>query len=132
MRISDWSSDVCSSDLIGVAKALAERRKVERRHIAGATGRAFDDMDVSDAQRVELINDMVEQGLFVFRDNGSARWRYGRQAHNRPVGADFFRHRLGHLDPQASQVLNLSTQAVSAPLSAIAQARRKQKVLEDP
>src|SRR3546814_10717660 len=95
MRISDWSSDVCSSDLIGVAKALAERRKVERRHIAGATGRAFDDMDVSDAQRVELINDMVEQGLFVFRDHGAARWRYGQQAHTRPVGADFLRHSLG-------------------------------------
>src|SRR3546814_8340102 len=32
MRISDWSSDVCSSDLVRDLKAEAERRAVRRAH----------------------------------------------------------------------------------------------------
>src|SRR3546814_10860443 len=34
MRISDWSSDVCSSDLLIVARDLARRPRMDRQHRA--------------------------------------------------------------------------------------------------
>src|SRR3546814_12830158 len=38
MRISDWSSDVCSSDLVGQAIVLAEQQGVERVGVGGDRG----------------------------------------------------------------------------------------------
>src|SRR3546814_16323098 len=36
MRISDWSSDVCSSDLLGDVAAVADRRQVVAQELAAA------------------------------------------------------------------------------------------------
>src|SRR3546814_958265 len=46
MRISDWSSDVCSSDLHGVQAEA-------RRHLGGAPGALGDDHEVHDHQDAE-------------------------------------------------------------------------------
>src|SRR3546814_7830347 len=43
MRISDWSSDVCSSDLGAVARSVAEQRR--HRDAAGPGGAAGDGAD---------------------------------------------------------------------------------------
>ena len=50
---------------VGVLEALAQGAVVERRDVARAAGGAFDDMDVDQLQRVEMIDDMVEQRLRI-------------------------------------------------------------------
>src|SRR6266581_9206245 len=48
---------------ISALEALAQTAVVERRDIARAAGRAFDDVDIDKLQRVEMIDDVVEQWL---------------------------------------------------------------------
>src|SRR5258708_4894752 len=48
---------------IGAFEALAQTAVVDRRDVARAAGGAFDDVDVDELQRVEMIDDVVEQRL---------------------------------------------------------------------
>ena len=47
------------------AKALAQGCVIERRDVARAAGRTFDDVDVGQFQRVEPIDDVIEQRLRI-------------------------------------------------------------------
>src|SRR3981081_3477091 len=61
---------------VSLLETLAQAAVVERRDVARAAGRAFDDMDVSKLQRVEMIDDMIEQRLRVaVRDIVGRRYR---------------------------------------------------------
>src|SRR3546814_1220192 len=69
MRISDWSSDVCSSDLVADptlgmehedADMLAPRHRLDRRRAGIARCRA-DDRDVGPAAREEGLEKLAEQ-----------------------------------------------------------------------
>src|SRR3546814_5081252 len=71
MRISDWSSDVCSSDLLEVADsvdidALEELGGVGPLHLDLAEGRGVEQPDLS-AQREHLARD---RRMFVFTGTG--------------------------------------------------------------
>src|SRR3546814_2602482 len=54
MRMSDWSSDVCSSDLV----VLAQRRATRDRHRLLAAGRVVLGGDVDDAVGVDVEGDL--------------------------------------------------------------------------
>src|ERR1700736_3383669 len=45
---------------VSLLETLAQAAVVERRDVAWAAGRAFDDMNVSQLQRVEMVDDMIE------------------------------------------------------------------------
>src|SRR3546814_8588430 len=81
MRISDWSSDVCSSDLDKAASQIARIRRLERRvgtALAGAV------------RRVEILED--GEAFLKVRDN----WRFNDLA-----------GRLGHQATHARKLLHL-------------------------
>src|SRR3546814_13297986 len=64
MRISDWSSDVCSSDLIEVAGTAGE---VRIRDIS-ATGAMIDGIEAGDdAIGVDLLIELLEDEMFPAR-----------------------------------------------------------------
>src|SRR3546814_8434853 len=65
MRISDWSSDVCSSDLAGVAASRARDRDAKIRY-AYDLARAYAAADVAD-QRTTLTEGEVEQAQNILR-----------------------------------------------------------------
>src|SRR3546814_11188663 len=46
MRISDWSSDVCSSDLRGLREALENPARVDGLFIASATAKLTDNLSI--------------------------------------------------------------------------------------
>src|SRR3546814_11578738 len=60
MRISDWSSDVCSSDLGGPAiLRSAERRAVERCHVNDIIGMVVA-VEIGGFGKAGLVRDMQE------------------------------------------------------------------------
>src|SRR3546814_1239319 len=80
MRISDWSSDVCSSDLVADAQPRLDRfRKGEGRfELAGALGADADDLAVVDVEatladevvvdhrvEVRVVHDVVHMAVDV-------------------------------------------------------------------
>src|SRR3546814_1799477 len=74
MRISDWSSDVCSSDLVGLLHRVAEGRRqlrsaLDRRPALGVqrnvVGRA---RGPGDAQPAGIAFDRVEEGRRRLRE----------------------------------------------------------------
>src|SRR3546814_17044685 len=68
MRISDWSSDVCSSDLEGVAEAQPHDRVGEEHRLLLA-GVAIDDVDdVRDLLLGEEAVDGLERQLVALRE----------------------------------------------------------------
>src|SRR3546814_5568222 len=94
MRISDWSSDVCSSDLLGVGKAKVKNvSKAMRGHFAQAKVepkrklvefRVADDalLDIGDeltvdhflaGQRVDVTGTTIGKGFA----GGMKRWNFG-------------------------------------------------------
>src|SRR3546814_4605618 len=89
MRISDWSSDVCSSDLLGLLKGKLEKNIADgsyKRFYLHKTGHwiGLDVHDVGDyridGQSRLLEPDMVftiEPGLYISPDDKSvaAKWR---------------------------------------------------------
>src|SRR3546814_15232512 len=69
MRISDWSSDVCSSDLLAAAFAddddiLQQVERVEQRHAQRA------DMDPCSRQKLEILGYPPVEGESQFRSGG--------------------------------------------------------------
>src|SRR3546814_5273371 len=77
MRISDWSSDVCSSDLQGLRRAEARRGDVERlQHVqdldgvdaAGAGRRRADHLDAAIAAAHRLALDQAKIGRASCRE----------------------------------------------------------------
>src|SRR3546814_3129008 len=75
MRISDWSSDVCSSDLPDMGAAWVERLPVSRFHGVGpVTARKMASLGI------ETGADLRDRSLaFLQRDFGSCRlWKSGR------------------------------------------------------
>ena len=103
---------------IGVAEAPAERAEVERRDIARSARGALDDMDVDDAQGVELIDDIVELRLGV-----AARDAVGGRDRRNPdagaLGADLLDHRSRNLQHQPGAVLDRSAIRVGADVGAV-------------
>src|SRR3546814_12195065 len=60
MRISDWSSDVCSSDLIGERAAIVDLR--DQVFTLGVIARAC---EIAAADRTALDADFVRRAVFV-------------------------------------------------------------------
>src|SRR3546814_2447455 len=73
MRISDWSSDVCSSDLLHRRDAFAERedRFVDQRH-----QHAVDD----EARRVVRVDDLLAEAAAIGLDRGERLVARGKAA----------------------------------------------------
>src|SRR3546814_8919130 len=102
MRISDWSSDVCSSDLIGIilsrASALGERVAAEafEQHVFGLT--LLNDWSARDLQRWES----VPLGPFTAKSFATqigpwvipieALLPYGHKTETQATAADYLRH----------------------------------------
>src|SRR3546814_16764903 len=64
MRISDWSSDVCSSDLAGWLHAASE---VRRRAARGGAIRCFMDVKLAAAARARNVRGSTpESGIFAW------------------------------------------------------------------
>src|SRR3546814_2394980 len=64
MRISDWSSDVCSSDLLARGESMSETasfgyRDVDAREKAGMVRGVFSNV----ASRYDLMNDAMSGGM---------------------------------------------------------------------
>src|SRR3546814_20328851 len=85
MRISDWSSDVCSSDLDKAASQIARIRRLERR-----VGKAL----AGAVRRVEILED--GEAFLKVRVN----WRFNDLA-----------GRLGHQATHARKLLQLRVDA---------------------
>ena len=103
---------------IGVVEASAERSEVERRDIARSARGALDDMNVDDAQGIELIDDIVELRLRVAaRDTVGG--RYGRNADAGALGTDLLDDRSRDLQHQAGAVLDRSAIGVGADIGAV-------------
>src|SRR3546814_7598133 len=62
MRISDWSSDVCSSDLDAARARLADRIGVEQQKVGGGADR--DAAAVPDAVEAGRLAGELTDGLF--------------------------------------------------------------------
>src|SRR3546814_9208347 len=61
MRISDWSSDVCSSDLVAiVVQAHRDDRAALRQHALGQIRRALGDQPQRDAVFAAFLGDPAE------------------------------------------------------------------------
>src|SRR3546814_19946392 len=58
MRISDWSSDVCSSDLIGVLSGGVVRRLARDRHVMDM---AFTQARIGDADKAGALLQLVDR-----------------------------------------------------------------------
>src|SRR3546814_10530141 len=80
MRISDWSSDVCSSDLQSGAEFLVVRRSLarrfEHRHVADA--RHHHDLRVRQRTMQDLGAGRIKHAIFLAPDNQRRR----RQSHH--------------------------------------------------
>src|SRR3546814_13580622 len=74
MRISDWSSDVCSSDLSGVDRGLVEARRIGLDELEPVFG-------VLAHQSVDQVLDQM--ALFIFLRQGYAEHRARRRVHRR-------------------------------------------------
>src|SRR3546814_14642621 len=80
MRISDWSSDVCSSDLIDYDRLLAlidglperRRRIVRMRKNEGLSQREI-------AERLDVSESIVENEVFRGVQAGQRAWREGEE-----------------------------------------------------
>src|SRR3546814_4220691 len=90
MRISDWSSDVCSSDLPDVGDRFPgqpglPRRDIARGRIVGAAHRAVE------VEALEHRNREFEIGLADIIGTEA-----GQEIANEPARAEFFRHVARH------------------------------------
>ena len=103
---------------IGAAKALAQACIVERRDIARAAGRAFDDVDVGQLQRVEPIDDVIEQRLRIAVGD-IVGGRHRRDADAGALGAGYRGHHLGHFQHQLGAVLDRSAIGIGALVGAV-------------
>src|SRR3546814_4079297 len=65
MRISDWSSDVCSSDLIGIERLDVAERGFPRRRIADVPHRDVAGQRADDVVLVEIARDMAHRAMGV-------------------------------------------------------------------
>src|SRR3546814_2175085 len=83
MRISDWSSDVCSSDLKHDARDAAAAVPREIARDLGAAHRMRDDGHALEVQPVDDGRDIVRQRIMVI-----AASRIGRTAVPAPVRGD--------------------------------------------
>src|SRR3546814_18786971 len=63
MRISDWSSDVCSSDLLGAAVDIFEQRRFEHGPLALAAD------EQRRTVRYRLLNPAIEPRGFLLGDH---------------------------------------------------------------
>ena len=73
---------------IGAFEAVAQLVIVERHDVARAASRTFDDVDIDQLQRVEMIDDIVEQRLRVGIGNVVC-GRHRRDPDASALGADF-------------------------------------------
>src|SRR3546814_16694767 len=91
MRISDWSSDVCSSDLADVEVVAVCRREVGDQHAAsliaglgmvGAARHLLQDRESPQLQGVQLERVLLSHGRWIARRRRSAK----RRSEERRVG----------------------------------------------
>src|SRR3546814_11181099 len=68
MRISDWSSDVCSSDLLGAALFELDPSSATKKlgDVGGAAKKAGDMIHSSLSARLEKLKRTMQQGLVNF------------------------------------------------------------------
>src|SRR3546814_7093691 len=94
MRISDWSSDVCSSDLAGdeIAHRLAPRFGVRRRG-----ERVGEDVGQDDARRRAIVEDLARPR--------HRRFRFGKARHVLRVASEQHGHRVARPDGIALLVM---------------------------
>src|SRR3546814_2011016 len=108
MRISDWSSDVCSSDVLG---RVAERHQHRRTHRNLVRAQIFDhafvvmradrdpDLDimraVAEVRGELLVHRVIGRGIFIPAD--AERSRFARTARTRFAVAFAFTRRRGAL-----------------------------------
>src|SRR3546814_9510644 len=78
MRISDWSSDVCSSDLVDFPDFSFWRLRVERASLNGGFGRAYA------MTPADLLTDM--QGLEALLDSEAGAVTHMNADHAEAVG----------------------------------------------
>src|SRR3546814_6132814 len=101
MRISDWSSDVCSSDLVVVAGGAESMSNVEYYSTAVRKGARFGSIEMHDRltrarlmsqpiERYGVISGMIETAENVARDFGITREQsdaYAVRSHQRAAAA---------------------------------------------
>src|SRR3546814_2326210 len=80
MRISDWSSDVCSSDLRQGGGQGARQIAVRRVEAAGAVER-----DARDAALLGIKDDLCRRGHLPAREIGGAQPMPARRTHPHPI-----------------------------------------------
>src|SRR3546814_2347601 len=61
MRISDWSSDVCSSDLLHRAGGAHQAHQVERRLVVQLAGVTEDDKRIAPVVGARIGRDQIER-----------------------------------------------------------------------
>src|SRR3546814_8817023 len=99
MRISDWSSDVCSSDLLG--DPCGSRRRAERGGLGGAAARGHGIRGgVRDGQR-RAARQLSQRWHRFQRHRGL----YG--ASQRPAGKDLFHRLQGRSEEHTSELQSL-------------------------
>src|SRR3546814_3622674 len=70
MRISDWSSDVCSSDLLAVRRDDRERTEIVEDILGGdrlLADTAFGEGEILGDRRIEMMADHQHVEMFVDR-----------------------------------------------------------------
>src|SRR3546814_15600447 len=96
MRISDWSSDVCSSDLTGESISLRERAEHDQVRVAvepGAHVRSQGDVQVLEVRLIERDNHRARRGRQERLDLTRLQHRAGRIIR---IGDEYQRHvRIG-------------------------------------
>src|SRR3546814_5744262 len=73
MRISDWSSDVCSSDLIGGAISVVTRKPTDDFSVMGqVSGGRFNRIDVGGVINIPIVEGKLKSSIAFSSKNRNA------------------------------------------------------------
>src|SRR3546814_10278049 len=96
MRISDWSSDVCSSDLTCANSRTIRREELERRALAGIADRL-------------VSPDKIEAAVAAYTTH------INRENRERPIQADSDTHALAKIDKAVAGLIAAIEDGLSQP-----------------
>src|SRR3546814_1121737 len=110
MRISDWSSDVCSSDLVASRRLCGQAHAQLRMHGGmnddAAAGAHRRDQRIADLLHARVVDhadaDLLTGGAKLGNARGAARWRV-RVRLQRPGPACPPRQRITGIDPRSEE-----------------------------
>ena len=105
---------------VALFEARAQRDEVERRVVARAAGRAFDDVDERELERCEFVNHQPVHGLRVGVGPGIVGGRDRREANAGAAGADLVGDRGHHLHHQPRAVFMRAAVGIGAVVDAVA------------